>query len=218
MDKQAKLQLIRETGVIAIMRAHNSEHLVAAAKAIHQGGVRVIEVTMNTPGALDVIADATKQLGEHVLFGAGTVLDAETARAAMLAGAGFIVTPTLNLDVIALCRRYNIPVIPGCYTPTEMLVAWQAGADMVKLFPADVGGPNLVKAILAPLPQLQIVPVGGVDLNNAAEFMRCGAVALGVGNSLVNTKLIEAQDWAELTRRARAFIEEVSKAHQQKRL
>lgn len=218
MDKREKLDLIRTTGIIAIMRATSSEQLVTAADAISQGGVRVIEVTMNTPGALDVIAQATRKFGEEILFGTGTVLDAETARAAMLAGAGFIVAPTLNLDVIALCRRYNIPVIPGCYTPTEMLGAWQAGADMVKLFPADVGGPNLVKAILAPLPQLQIVPVGGVDLNNAAEFMRCGAVALGVGNSLVNQKLIEAQDWAELTRRARAFIEEVNKVHQQKRL
>jgi 2-dehydro-3-deoxyphosphogluconate aldolase/(4S)-4-hydroxy-2-oxoglutarate aldolase len=212
MDKQAKLQLIRETGIIAIMRAHNSDHLVAAAEAIYQGGVRAIEVTMNTPGALNVIAEATKKFGDQVLFGAGTVLDPETAHAAILAGAEFIVAPTLNLDVIALRHRYNIPVIPGCYTPTEMLTAWQAGADMIKLFPADVGGPNLVKAILAPLPQLQIVPVGGVDVNNAAEFIRCGAVALGVGNSLVNPKLIEAKDWHELTRRASAFIEAVNKA------
>jgi len=212
MDKQEKLQLIRATGVIAIMRAQNSEHLLAAAEAIHQGGVRVIEVTMNTPGALNVIADATKKFGAQVLFGAGTVLDSETARAAILAGAEFIVAPTLNLEVIALCRRYNIPVIPGCYTPTEMLTAWQAGADLIKLFPADVGGPNFVKAIRAPLPQLQIVPVGGVDLQNAAEFIRCGAAAIGVGNSLVNPKLIEASDWSELTRRARAFVAAVNQA------
>ncbi len=211
MNKAEKLELIRQTGVIAIMRAQSSEQLIAAADAIRQGGVKVIEVTMTTPGALNVIAEATKRYGQDVLFGAGTVLDAETARAAILAGAGFVVAPTLSLPVIQLCNRYGIPVMPGCYTPTEMLAAWEAGADMVKLFPAEVGGPDLVKAILAPLPQLQIVPVGGVDLNTAADFIRKGAVALGVGSSLINQKLLDAGDMAELTRRAAAFIEEVKK-------
>jgi 2-dehydro-3-deoxyphosphogluconate aldolase / (4S)-4-hydroxy-2-oxoglutarate aldolase len=143
------------------------------------------------------------------LFGAGTVLDPESARAAILAGAGFIVAPTLNQAVIALCNRYGIPVIPGCLTPTEMLTAWEAGADMVKLFPAEFGGPDLVKAILAPLPQLRIVPVGGVDLNTAAAFIRSGAAALGVGGSLVSQKMLDAADWPELTRRAASFIAEV---------
>ena len=138
-----------------------------------------------------------------MLFGAGSILDPETARAAILAGAGFIVAPTLKLDVIALCNRYGIPVMPGCYTPTEALTAWEAGADMVKLFPASVGGPDLVKAILAPLPQLEIVPVGGVDLDTAAEFIRKGAAALGVGSSLVDQKLLDRGDMDELTRRAR---------------
>jgi 2-dehydro-3-deoxyphosphogluconate aldolase/(4S)-4-hydroxy-2-oxoglutarate aldolase len=211
MNKAEKLELIRQTGVIAIMRAQSSEQLIAAADAIRQGGVKVIEVTMTTPGALDVIAEATQRYGQEVLFGAGTVLDAETARAAILAGAGFVVAPTLSLPAIQLCNRYGIPVVPGCYTPTEMLTAWEAGADMIKLFPAEVGGPDLVKAILAPLPQLQIVPVGGVDLNIAAEFIRKGAVALGVGSSLINQKLLDAGDMAELTRRAAAFIEEVKK-------
>jgi len=211
MNKTDKLNLIRETGVIAIMRAQSSAQLIAAADAIRAGGVRVIEVTMTTPGALDVIAEATRRYGDAVLFGAGSVLDAETARAAMLAGAGFIVAPTLNRDVIALCNRYSIPVIPGCFTPTEMLTAWEAGADMVKLFPAEIGGPALVKAIRAPLPQLEIVPVGGVDLNTAADFIRSGAAALGVGSSLINQKLLDAGDMAELTRRAAAFIEEVEK-------
>ena len=209
MNKTDKLNLIRETGVIAIMRAQSSAQLIAAADAIKAGGVRVIEVTMTTPGALDVIAEATQRYGDAVLFGAGSVLDAETARVAILAGAGFIVAPTLNLDVIALCNRYSIPVMPGCFTPTEMLAAWEAGADMVKLFPAEIGGPALVKAIRAPLPQLEIVPVGGVDLNTAADFIRNGAAALGVGSSLVNQKLLDAGDMAELTRRAAAFIEEV---------
>jgi 2-dehydro-3-deoxyphosphogluconate aldolase/(4S)-4-hydroxy-2-oxoglutarate aldolase len=216
MNKTDKLYLIRETGVIAIMRASSSEQLIAAADAIKQGGVCAIEVTMTTPGALNVIAEATKKYGQAVLFGAGTVLDAETARAAILAGAGFVVAPTLSLPVIELCNRYGIPVMPGCYTPTEMLTAWEAGADLIKLFPAEIGGPALIKALLAPLPQLQIVPVGGVDLNTAADFVKNGAVALGVGSSLINQKLLDAAargagDLTELTRRAAAFIAEVKK-------
>lgn len=209
MNKAEKLTLIRSTGVIAIMRARSSDQLVAAAQAIQAGGVRVVEVTMTTPGALDVIAEATNTFGDDLLFGAGSVLDPETARAAALAGAGFIVAPTLNLDVIALCNRYSIPVVPGCFTPTEALTAWEAGADMVKLFPASFGGPELVKAFLAPLPQLEIVPVGGVDLNTAAPFIRHGAAALGVGSSLINQTLLDTGDMDELTRRAAAFIEQV---------
>jgi 2-dehydro-3-deoxyphosphogluconate aldolase/(4S)-4-hydroxy-2-oxoglutarate aldolase len=209
MNKSDKLQLIRETGVIAIMRAQSSDQLIAAADAIKAGGVRVIEVTMTTPGALAVTEEATRRYGQDVLFGAGTVLDAETARAAILAGAGFVVAPTLDLGTVALCNRYAVPVIPGCYTPTEMLAAWQAGADMIKLFPASVGGPDLLKAIRAPLPQLEIVPVGGVNLNTAAEFIRKGAAAIGVGSSLVNQKLLDAGDLGELERRAAAFIAEV---------
>jgi 2-dehydro-3-deoxyphosphogluconate aldolase/(4S)-4-hydroxy-2-oxoglutarate aldolase len=158
-----------------------------------------------------VIAAASARFGNDVLFGAGSVLDPETARAAILAGAGFIVAPTLNLNVIALCNRYGVPVAPGCYTPTEMLTAWEAGADLIKLFPADVGGPQLLKAILAPLPQLQIIPVGGVDLDTAAAFIRSGAVALGVGSCLVNQQLLDAGDLGELTRRAAAFIREVQR-------
>jgi 2-dehydro-3-deoxyphosphogluconate aldolase/(4S)-4-hydroxy-2-oxoglutarate aldolase len=209
VDKSEKLDLVRKTGTIAIMRAQSSDQLITAADAIKAGGVRVIEVTMTTPGALDIIAQATKKYGDEVLFGAGSVLDAETARTAILAGAGFVVAPTLNLEVIALCKRYSIPVVPGCYTPTEMLTAWEAGADMVKLFPASVGGPALVKAILAPLPQLEIVPVGGVDLDTAADFIRAGSAALGVGSSLINQKLLDAGDMGELTRRATAFIAKV---------
>lgn len=211
MNKAEKLTLIRETGVIAIMRAQSSEQLIAAADAIKAGGVRAIEVTMTTPGALDVIAAANSRYGQDVLFGAGSVLDAETARAAILAGAGFVVAPTLNLSVVAMCNRYSIPVMPGCYTPTEMLTAWEAGADMIKLFPASVGGPALIRAIRAPLPQLEIVPVGGVNLDTAAEFIAKGAAALGVGSSLVNQKLLDTGDMDELECRAEAFIREVQK-------
>ncbi len=209
MNKTARLSLIRETGVIAIMRAQSSDQLMAAAEAIQAGGVRVIEVTMTTPGALDVIRQATARFGDGVLFGAGSVLDAETARAAILAGAGFIVAPTLSLPTVALCRRYSVPVMPGCFTPTEALTAWEAGADMVKLFPASFGGPDLIKAIRAPLPQIEFVPVGGVEIDNAAAFIRAGAAALGVGGSLINQKLLDTGDMAELTRRAQALIEQV---------
>jgi 2-dehydro-3-deoxyphosphogluconate aldolase/(4S)-4-hydroxy-2-oxoglutarate aldolase len=218
MTKTESLNLIRETGVIAIMRAQSSEQLMAAADAIEKGGVRVIEVTMTTPGALGVIQEAAAKYGENVLFGAGTVLDAETARAAILAGAEFVVAPTLDLETVALCNRYGVPVVPGCYSPTEMLTAWEAGADMIKLFPASVGGPALVKAIRAPLPQLEIVPVGGVNLETAAEFIRHGAAALGVGSSLINQKLLEAGDMDELTRRAAAFIQAVKKGREERKI
>lgn len=206
MNKSEKLSLMRESGVVAIMRAQSSDQLIAAADAIKTGGVRVIEVTMTTPGALNVIEEATQRYGEEVLFGAGSVLDAETARAAILAGAGFVVAPTLKVAMVELCNRYSIPVMPGIFTPTEALTAWEAGADMVKLFPASFGGPAMIKAFRAPLPQLEIVPVGGVNLDNAAEFIRKGAAALGVGSALVNQKLLDTGDMAELTRRAAAFI------------
>jgi 2-dehydro-3-deoxyphosphogluconate aldolase/(4S)-4-hydroxy-2-oxoglutarate aldolase len=209
MKKSDKVNLIRETGVIAIMRAKSSQQLIQASNAIKEGGVRVIEVTMTTPGALEVIREAKEKYPEGILFGAGSVLDPETARMAILAGADFIVAPTLNFQVVALCNRYSIPIIPGCYTPTEMLSAWEAGATMIKLFPASQGGPELVKALLAPLPQLEIVPVGGVDLSTAAEFIRSGAAALGVGSSLINDKLLNTGDFPELTKRAAAFIEKV---------
>jgi 2-dehydro-3-deoxyphosphogluconate aldolase / (4S)-4-hydroxy-2-oxoglutarate aldolase len=211
MDKVEILNIIRETGIIAIMRAQSSEQLIAAAGAIKLGGVRAIEVTMTTPGALGVIAEAKERYGSDVIFGAGTVLDPETGRAAILAGADFIVAPTLNLELVALCNRYSIPVAPGCYSPTEILTGWEAGADLIKLFPASVGGPGLVKAILAPLPQVRIVPVGGVNLDTAAEFIQKGAAALGVGSSLVNQKLLDEGNLDELTRRAAAYVQEVRK-------
>ncbi len=166
---------------------------------------------MTTPGALRVVEQATARYGKEVLFGAGSVLDAETARAAILAGAQFVVGPTLDLPTIELCKRYSVTVIPGAYTPTEILTAWQAGADMVKVFPAEVGGPGYLKAIKAPLPQVSLVPVGGVDLDTAADFIRAGAAALGVGSALINQKLLDEGNVAELTRRATRFREEVAK-------
>jgi 2-dehydro-3-deoxyphosphogluconate aldolase/(4S)-4-hydroxy-2-oxoglutarate aldolase len=209
MNKLETLDTIRETGVIAIMRAQSSDQLIAAADAIKKGGVRAIEVTMTTPGALGVISEAKARYGSDVVFGAGSVLDPETGRAAILAGADFVVSPILNLGLIELCNRYGVATMPGCYSPTEVITGWEGGADLIKLFPASVGGPDLVKAILAPLPQVQIVPVGGVNLDTAADFIRKGAAALGVGSSLVSQKLLDAGDLDELTRRAAAYVEEV---------
>ncbi len=211
MDHSQRLDLIRRTGVIAIMRAKSSDQLLAAAEAIREGGVRAIEVTMTTPGALTVIERAAGKYGQDVLFGAGTVLDAESARSAILVGAEFIVAPTFSPAVVALCRRYSIPVFPGAYTSTEILTAWEAGADMVKVFPASVGGPALIKALKAPLPQIELVPVGGVEIDNTAEFIRAGSAAVGVGNALIDQKLLDARDFATLTERARRFIAEVAR-------
>jgi len=212
MDHQKGLDIIRHTGVIAIMRTQSSEQLLRAADAIREGGVRAIEVTMTTPGALAVIEQATaryQRADQEVLFGAGTVLDAESARAAILAGAQFIVAPSFSPGLVEICRRYSVPVMPGAYTPTEIVTAWECGADMVKVFPAGVGGPALIKALKAPLPQIELVPVGGVKLENTADFVRAGAAAVGVGSALINQKLLDSQDFGTLTERARRFMEEV---------
>ena len=214
MNHQEAMRIIRESGVIAIMRARSSDQLMQAAEAISSGGVQAIEVTMTTPGALGVIEQATAKYGADALFGVGTVLDAETARAAILAGAQFVVAPTFNDALVRMCRRYSIPVFPGAYTPTEILAAWEAGADMVKVFPASVGGPGLIKAIKAPLPQVELVPVGGVNLETTADFIRAGAAAVGVGSALIDNKLLESGDFATLTDRARRFIAEVERGRQ----
>jgi 2-dehydro-3-deoxyphosphogluconate aldolase/(4S)-4-hydroxy-2-oxoglutarate aldolase len=161
MPEDTALSSIRSGGIVAIMRAKSSDQLLAAADAILAGGVNAIEVTMTTPGALRVIEQATARYGSEVIFGAGTVLDAETARAAILSGAQFIVSPALDLDTIRLCKRYRVPVFPGAFTPTEIVTAWQAGADIVKVFPAEFGGPGYIKAVRAPLPQVRLMPVGG---------------------------------------------------------
>jgi 2-dehydro-3-deoxyphosphogluconate aldolase / (4S)-4-hydroxy-2-oxoglutarate aldolase len=209
--KEDSLALLRGIGVVAIMRAKSSDQLLAAADAIKAGGVNAIEVTMTTPGALDVIHQAVARYGRDVLFGAGTVLDPESARAAILAGAQFVVAPSLNMKTIRLCKRYAVPVMPGAYTPTEIVTAWEAGADIVKVFPASVGGPEYIKAIKAPLPQISLMPVGGVDLDTTAAFVRAGADVVAVGSALVEQKLLDAKDFDTITDRARRFCEEVKK-------
>lgn len=202
---------IREIGIVAIMRAQSSDQLLAAADAVLAGGVNAIEVTMTTPGALRVIEEATSKYGEEVIFGVGSVLDPETARAAILAGAQFVVCPTLKLSTIEMCKRYSVPIVPGAYTPTEVLTAWEAGADMVKIFPASVGGPPYIKAVKAPLPQVKLVPVGGVNLQTTADFIRAGSEVVGVGSSLINQKLLEAKEFEKISENARRYREEVQK-------
>lgn len=214
-DNISALSTIQKTGVVAIMRATSSNNLLVAAEALRNGGVLAIEVTLTTPGALPLIEQAVQKFGRELVFGAGTVLDPESARAAILAGARFVVCPTLNLKTIELCKRYSVPVMPGAYTPTEILTAWEAGADMVKLFPADIGGPAYLKAIKAPLPQVRIAPTGGVDADNAGDFIRAGSDALGVGSALINNKLLEAGDFVAITERARRFRQAVDDARQE---
>jgi 2-dehydro-3-deoxyphosphogluconate aldolase/(4S)-4-hydroxy-2-oxoglutarate aldolase len=218
LSKEDRLELIRHTGVVAIMRASNSDQLLAAADAIKAGGVNAIEVTMTTPGALDVVSQAVARYGADVLFGVGSVLDPESARAAILAGAQFVVCPTLDVRTIELCNRYSVPVMPGAYTPTEILAAWEAGADIVKIFPASVGGPAYIKAVKAPLPQIKLMPVGGVDLDTTADFICAGCEVVAVGSALVNQKLLDAREFDTITERARHFREEVEKARSSQEL
>lgn len=212
MTKDDQIREIEASGVIAIVRFDRSEDLIQVARAVRAGGVRAIEFTMTTPNALDIIAQSAREFGQDVLLGAGTVLDPETARAAILAGAQFVVAPTLNPQVIETCRRYSKAVIPGAFTPTEILTAWECGADFVKVFPADFGGPEYLKAVLAPLPQIKLIPVGGVSLENTGAFIQAGASAVAVGGNLVKKTAIAAKRFDELTELARAYVQAVAAA------
>src|SRR5438477_4901181 len=203
MNKDSQLRHVLDCGIVAVVRSPDSQQLVEVARALADGGVTVVEITLSVPNALDVLRQVRQALGDRVLLGAGTVLDAETARAVLLAGAEFIVAPTLNLDVIRLCRRYDKLVIPGAFTPTEILTAWEAGADVVKVFPAEVVGPAFFQALRGPLPQVRLMPTGGVDLTTAADFIRAGACCLGVGGQLVEPKALAARDFARITDLAR---------------
>src|SRR5438309_7412840 len=196
MGKEIQLQQVLDCGIVAVVRSPDSHQLVEVCRALADGGVSVVEITMSVPNALEVVRQVRQELGARILLGAGTVLDPETARAALLAGAEYIVAPTVNLDVIRLCRRYDKAVLPGAFTPTEVLTAWEAGADIVKVFPADVGGPAYLKALHGPLPQVRVMPTGGVDLNTAAEFLKAGACCLGIGGQLVEPKAVAAGDFA----------------------
>lgn len=212
MTKLEQMQQIEACGIVAIIRANSADELIEAAAAIHAGGVDVIEVTMTTPNALQVINDVSSTYGDKVLVGAGSVLDAETARAVMLSGADFVVSPVTKPDVIEICNRYSKVVIPGAFTPTEILMAWETGADYVKVFPSSGVGAEYIKDVKAPLPQIPLVPTGGINAENAADFITAGATALGVGSALVNNQLIAAGEFATLTERAERLVKEVRRA------
>ena len=212
MTRSQTISKILNPGIVAVIRADSSEQLNHVADALVKGGAPTMEVTMTTPNALRVIEEVRAAFGDAICMGVGTVLDPETARAAILAGAEFVVTPVLNLEVIKLCRRYAKPIICGSYTPTEALTAWEAGADFIKIFPADQLGPNYIKAIKAPLPQLEIIPTGGVDLNTAGDFIKAGCAAVAAGSSLVSKEILKTGDWPKLVETARKFVEVVAKA------
>jgi 2-dehydro-3-deoxyphosphogluconate aldolase/(4S)-4-hydroxy-2-oxoglutarate aldolase len=212
MNRADQLDRILDAGIVAVVRAPDPAGLVEVIRALAAGGVTVSEVTLTVPNALDVVREAKRALGDSVLLGAGTVLDPETCRAALLAGAEFIVSPTLNLDVIRLCRRYDKLVMPGAFTPTEILAAWEAGADIVKVFPADVVGETFFKAMRGPLPQVRLMPTGGVDLTNAADYLKAGACCLGVGSQLVDPKLVAAKAFDQLRELAARYVDVVRRA------
>ena len=215
MNKSEVIHWIKETGVLPVVRAASADEAMRAIDAIKEGGISVLEITMTVPGAVRVIEEVARRYGSDVLVGAGTVLDAETARACILAGAQFVVSPALNFETIALCRRYSVVIMPGALTPTEVVWAWTAGADFVKVFPCDaLGGAKYLKSLKAPLPQIELVPTGGVSLKTAAEFIKAGASALGVGSDLIDSKALQEGQASLITERARQFLEVVKEARE----
>ncbi len=207
MKRDEALEIILATKVIAVIRMSDTEKLAKVAEAIKQGGVRAIEITMTTPSALEIIAAMGKKKTAGILIGAGTVLDPETAAQAIHAGADFIVSPITNSEMIRVCRRYDIFVAPGAFTPTEIVAAWEKGADVVKVFPATSVGPKYFKDIKGPLPQIRLMPTGGVSLENAREFVASGACCVAIGTALLDKKAIEAGNWDVLTQKAGALVD-----------
>lgn len=213
MSKQRIVEQIESLGLVPVVRASSADEAMQAIEAIKAGGVNVLEITMTVPGAVRVIEKVADKYGSDVLVGAGTVLDPETARACLLAGAQFIVSPALNLATIELCHRYSAPICPGVLTPTEVITAWSAGVDFVKVFPCgSVGGASYVKNLKGPFPQVKIIPTGGVSLTTAADFIKAGAAALGVGTDLVDVKAIREGNAAIVTERAQQFVKIVQEA------
>ena len=204
MNRDAVLSKIRSERVIALIRANSADGLLECARALADGGLTSIELTMTTPGAIRMLERASSEL-PGFLFGLGTVLDAETARLGILAGARFVVTPALRPEVITVCRRYGVPVFCGAFTPSEILAAWEAGADAAKIFPAEFFGAGYIKSVKAPFPQIEMVPTGGVNEQNVGDFLRAGAFAVAAGSSLVDGKALKEKNWTAVTAKARAF-------------
>ena len=204
--REQTLDSILETGIVPIVRCESGEMAAQAARAIIRGGVKALEVTMTVPGALRVLESLADEFGDELTLGAGTVLDPETARTCMLAGAEFMVTPGLNTKTIEMCKRYSKVIIPGVLTPTEVMTAWDAGANLVKIFPVDnMGGPKYIKALKAPLPQVMMVPTGGVSLDNVADHFAAGASAVAVGSSMMNTKAMTEGRFEVIEQASRDF-------------
>jgi 2-dehydro-3-deoxyphosphogluconate aldolase/(4S)-4-hydroxy-2-oxoglutarate aldolase len=213
VSKQEMLASLRASGVVAIIRTENPRDLVGVARALSAGGVRFVEITMTVPGALEIIRDAAAALsGTDVAIGAGTVLDAVTARQAILAGARFIVSPGFDQETVDVCSLYGAVVVPGAFTPNEILTAWKGGADIVKVFPADLGGPDYIKTIKEPLPQVELLPTRGIDFDTAAAYIKAGAIAVGAGGSLVSKALMAAGDYTRITANAERLVQIVRAA------
>jgi 2-dehydro-3-deoxyphosphogluconate aldolase / (4S)-4-hydroxy-2-oxoglutarate aldolase len=200
------ISLLTNPGIIAVVRAQRTEQVIPLSESLIAGGVIAIEITMTTPNAIEAIRDAHKRLGERAVIGVGTVLDARVCRDALETGAEFVVTPICRTEFVAIVHAADRPIMLGAYTPTEAQMAYEAGADFIKIFPAETLGPGYIKALRAPLPHLKIVPTGGVDVHNVADFLKAGCVALGVGGSLVSAKILQERDWLALTRKAEEFV------------
>lgn len=212
MTKDEQLRQLVDTGIVAVIRTQDGDELVSICEALVEGGIAGVEITMTSPGATEAIYKASKVLKGKAIIGAGSVLDPETARIAMLAGADFIVSPILNKDVIGMCKRYGKIVIPGAFTPTEILTAWEAGADVVKVFPATKLGPSFFKDVRGPLPQVRLTPTGGVDIDNLGDFLKAGAAFVGVGSALVNKGVVAEKNWAGLTKLAADYVKAARQA------
>jgi 2-dehydro-3-deoxyphosphogluconate aldolase/(4S)-4-hydroxy-2-oxoglutarate aldolase len=212
-DRMTNLKRIAECGIVPVVRATSAEEGRKIADAVVAGGVDIVEITMTVPGAIGVVADLAKHYGDSVLLGAGTVLDSETARAAILAGVEFVVGPNTNFEMMALVKRYGKLVMPGAMTPTEVVAAWEAGADVVKIFPAgEIGGAKYIKSLKGPLPQIEMMPTGGVNLTTAADFIKAGCIALGAGSALVDKKAVAAGKFEVVTENAEKFREIIKEA------
>ncbi|MCH4886987.1 bifunctional 4-hydroxy-2-oxoglutarate aldolase/2-dehydro-3-deoxy-phosphogluconate aldolase [Acidaminobacter sp. JC074] len=206
MRKFEVLSAIEQVGVVAVVRAENEERAIEISKACIAGGIPAIEVTYTVPGATEVIKTLTETFGQELIIGAGTVLDSETARIAILAGAKYIVSPAFDADTAKLCNRYQVPYMPGCMTLTEMITAMEAGADIIKVFPGSAFGPSFIKAIKGPLPQAVLMPTGGVNIDNVGEWIKNGCVAVGVGGGLTKGTP------EEITEVAKAFVKKIKEA------
>ncbi|MDI6726901.1 MAG: bifunctional 4-hydroxy-2-oxoglutarate aldolase/2-dehydro-3-deoxy-phosphogluconate aldolase [Smithellaceae bacterium] len=213
MEKREVFNRILTEGLIPVVRVSSAQEAMDVTDALKAGGLSLIEITMSVQGALDVIKELSHKYKDEIILGAGTILDPETGRLALLAGAKFIVSPTLNIELIQLAHRYSAVVLPGAMTPTEILAAWNAGADLVKVFPAaQLGGPEYLKAIKGPLPQILLAPTGGVNLQNAAAFIKAGAAALGAGGELVDKKAVQEKNFHLITDNTRAYLKIIREA------